>query len=170
MFPVRDFHLEGTRLPTSEPVTKAHTTPLQNKVRELVAAFEARENRTVSGRELSSMLGKSRNHISQIMNDGLVPSGEVLIKLAEVLGASDEDLRELVLAAMRTKAGGRARDTFWLKQALELTDALMSNIEQYRAFLEQQGQLEAFQKWLKHVADDAIDGLDGHREDGVEQG
>lgn len=146
-------------------MTKAHTTPLQQKVLDLVAAFEAREGRSLSGRELSSMLGKSRNHISQIMNDGLVPSGEVLIKLAQVLGASDEELRDLVLSAMRTKAGGRARDTFWLKQALELTDALMSNVEQYRAFLEQQGQLEEFQRWLKNLTTDALDSLEDRSEE-----
>lgn len=112
------------------------------------------------------MLGKSRNHISQIMNDGLVPSGEVLIQLAGVLGATDDELRELVLSAMRTKAGGRSRDTFWLKQALELTDSLMKHIEQYRAFLEKEGKLDEFQAWLEGFTTDALKSLDGSADEG----
>ncbi|MEZ6196868.1 MAG: helix-turn-helix transcriptional regulator [Planctomycetota bacterium] len=110
-------------------------TPLQETVYRLIADYEARNERKLSGRELSAMIGKSRNHLSQIMNDGLVPSGEVLLKLGEALEADEETQRQLVLDAMRTKIGDRARDTFWLRHALELTDSLVERVDGFEEFL-----------------------------------
>ncbi len=94
------------------------------------------------------MVGKSQNLLSQIMNDGLVPSGEVLLLLGESLGANEEDRRELVMAAMRVKAESRSRDTFWLQHAIELTDSLVNRVDDMKRFLESNGQMDAFEQWL----------------------
>jgi transcriptional regulator with XRE-family HTH domain len=128
-------------------------TPLQETVNKLIAEFEAKHERRLSGRELSAMIGKSRNHLSQIMNDGLVPSGEVLLRLGEALEASEELKRQLVLDAMRTKIGDRARDTFWLQHALELTDSLSDRLDSFETFLAQRGMLADFETWLDRAAD-----------------
>lgn len=122
-------------------------TPLQEKVQELISSYQERHSVDLSGRELSGLLGKSRNHLSQIMNDGLVPSGEVLVRLGEVLEADDEQKRDLLLCAMRTKASTRARDAFWLEQALELTDGLMDRISSLEKYLRETGQHEEFHNW-----------------------
>lgn len=125
------------------------TTPLQTMIGQLIENYEEAYGEALSGRELSSMLGKSRNHLSQIMNDGLIPSGDVLSKLCDVLEATEVERRELMLAAMRTKAQGRARDTFWLKRALEMCDDFQAEIEGLRQYLQKQGKLDDYEKWSK---------------------
>ncbi|MCB9832708.1 MAG: helix-turn-helix transcriptional regulator [Planctomycetes bacterium] len=129
-------------------------TPLQAKVAELITAYERQHGTRLSGREIADRLGKSRNHLSQIMNDGLVPSGEALMSLADVLEASAEDRDDLVMAALRTKAGARSRDSFWLEKALELLDELGA----MKRFLDDQGQAEAFRAWLGRP-DEPEDGI-----------
>ena len=123
-------------------------TTLQTKIRQLIAAYDKANDCRLTDREVSLMIGKSQNLLSQIMNDGLVPSGEVLLLLGEALGAGEEDRRELVMAAMRSKAQSRTRDTFWLKHAIELTDSLVNRVDSMRQFLESQGQMDAFEQWL----------------------
>ncbi len=123
-------------------------TPLQAKIRKLIAEYNGSNDCRLTDRDVSAMVGKSQNLLSQIMNDGLVPSGEVLLLLGESLGASEEDRRELVMAAMRAKAESRSRDTFWLQHAIELTDSLVNRVDEMKRFLESQGQLDAFEQWL----------------------
>ncbi|MCA9323360.1 MAG: helix-turn-helix transcriptional regulator [Planctomycetes bacterium] len=127
-------------------------TPLQKQVNDLIARFEEREQRRVSGRELSTMLGKSRNHLSQILNDGLVPSGEVLVQFAKLLGASDEERRELLIAAMQTKVETRSRDSFWLQHALDLTGELMSQLRSHREFVRSIVRESELDAWLAQEA------------------
>ena len=122
-------------------------TPLQEKVQYLLDEYAQRTGKPISGRELSARLGKSRNHLSQIMNDGLIPSGEVLVKLAKVLEVGQQEQRRLMLAALHTKAQSRARDSFWLRFSIDLSDDLMAQNEQYEAFLETIGRLREFQEW-----------------------
>ncbi len=123
-------------------------TLLQRRVKELIDRWEAKNSERLSGGRLATLLGKSRNLLSQIMNDGLIPSGEVLTKLGEVLGADETDQRELMLAAMKTKAQGRARDTFWLSQALDLTEKLHQRVIALTDYLNSTNQLEEFERWL----------------------
>jgi transcriptional regulator with XRE-family HTH domain len=123
-------------------------TPLQSKIRKLIHDHNRANDCSLSDRDVSALVGKSQNLLSQIMNDGLVPSGEVLLLLGEALGANEEERRELVMAAMRAKAESRSRDTFWLQHALELTDSLVSRVDEMKRFLESQGQLDAFEQWL----------------------
>ena len=122
-------------------------TLLQRRVKELIERWEARKKERLSGGRLAALLGKSRNLLSQIMNDGLIPSGEVLMKLGRVLEADENEQRELVLAAMKTKAQGRARDTFWLQQALDLSEKLHQRVMALTEFLKVTEQLEEFERW-----------------------
>ncbi|MEE9394645.1 MAG: helix-turn-helix transcriptional regulator [Planctomycetota bacterium] len=126
-------------------------TPLQTKVSRLISDFELRQGRRISGRELSSRIGKSRNHLSQILNDGLVPSGEVLMKLAGVLELDKEMRDELVLDAMRTKVVDRARDCFWLEHALDLNDRNVARAGHYDTFLANRGLYDEFVEWLAKI-------------------
>ncbi len=132
-------------------------TPLQRMIEELIAAHERRHGRRLSGRQIADRLGKSRNHLSQIMNDGLVPSGETLFELAEILEAEPDQKDRLVMAAIETKAGARSRDAFWLRKALELLEEL----GRMKDFLDEKGQAEAFRRWLGAATED-----DGDREAG----
>lgn len=124
-------------------------TPLQKKVFDCVVKYESKHAVSLSGRELSLQLGKSRNHMSQIMNDGLVPSGDALVKFAEHLGCGDKETRDLLLAAMQTKAETRTRDGFWLSHALEFTSGLNDRVDLFIAYLESIGKLKDFERWSK---------------------
>ena len=124
-------------------------TPLQQKIQDLIESYEHRTGMHISGRELSHMLGKSRNHLSQIMNDGLVPSGEVIALMAEVLGAEDEERRDLMIAAMRTKATGRARDTYWLDMALGMVEDTDERVEELEDYIRTKDLAADFEKWAK---------------------
>jgi transcriptional regulator with XRE-family HTH domain len=128
-------------------VGESIVTILQRRVRELIERYEAKHSVKLSGGELSARLGKSRNHLSQILNDGLVPSGELLSRLAHVLEASEEDHRELLLCAMKVKAQGRARDTFWLQQALDLLEQLNGKIAVYVDYLQLHQRTQDFEQW-----------------------
>lgn len=124
-------------------------TPLQQLFKRLIEQWEAKHGEHMTGGKLAQILGKSRNLLSQIMNDGLVPSGEVLVKLGQVLEAGDDDIRELMISAMKTKALGRARDTFWLAQALELGEILNGRIKAFTQYLKETDQLEEFEQWIE---------------------
>ena len=127
---------------------RTRVTRLQAKIRQLISRYNEENDCRLSDRELSAKVGRSQNLMSQIMNDGLVPSGEVLLLIARALGATEDDERELVMAAMRAKVESRSRDTFWLQHALELTDSLVDRVDEMKKFLETQGQLDAFERWL----------------------
>ena len=49
-------------------------TPFQAALVRFIEAYSDEGDR-MSGRKLSNLLGKSANHISQMLNDGFVPSG-----------------------------------------------------------------------------------------------
>ena len=123
-------------------------TPLQEMISRLMLAYEKRVGRKVSGREFSTMLGKSRNHISQVLNDGLVPSGDVIVKLGEVLAVDDEERRELMMAAMETKAKGHSHDTFWLREAIAIVNNLTDDLACARDYVESHDLGDAFESWL----------------------
>ncbi len=119
-------------------------TPFQNAVRRLIRRYEERHGAKLSGRELSLRVGKSPTHLSQILNDGLIPSGKALLALGRALDAAPSEIRDLLVQAMKTKARGRARDTFWLDAALEMSDELVHEISELRGYLESRGLLSAY--------------------------
>lgn len=93
----------------------------------------------VSGRELSSKLGRSSNHLSLMLNDGFVPSGPTIVEMAEVLGLSAEDRDRLLFAAVETKATQRSRDSFWLDYALCRVRAAEAEVARLRDLLSRHG-------------------------------
>ena len=122
-------------------------TPFQRKVQDLIDACEKREGLGMSGRELSLKLGKSRNHISQIMNDGLIPSGDMLQRLVRTLGGTLEDRRELALHAMRAKSVARTRDTYWLREALAAIADVERRLAWAEDFVATRGLLREYGDW-----------------------
>ena len=127
---------------------RAAITPLQRHIRELIARYEVKHAMRLSGGELASRVGKSRNLMSQILNDGLIPSGEVVIRIGQALEADDDELRALLIDAMHSKAQSRARDTFWMQQALILTESLHQRVLAFTEYLKSKNQIEDFERWL----------------------
>ena len=123
-------------------------TPFQ---KELVARLEAFGNKgeRVSGRQLSLLLGKSANHLSQMLNDGLVPSGQTILDMADVMVLSQAEADALIRAAMETKAAQRSRDNFWINQTTRMLRQAETEIQVYRSFLDQSGLIEAFEDFAQ---------------------
>jgi len=119
-----------------------------------MSAYEEKVGQRISGRELSLRIGKSRNHISQILNDGLVPSGEVLSALGRHLEADDADMNRLLLSAMRTKVIKRARDSYWLREALEMMSHVGHERNNLRRFIESSGEWEPYVAWREEFGED----------------
>lgn len=124
-------------------------TPFQNRMNDLILRWESESGHRMTGGRLAGMLNKSRNLLSQIVNDGLVPSGAVIVDLSDVLGCDEEETTQLLLAAMQTKAGTRSRDTFWLREALGLVKLIQDRSDKKDEFMKEHGLLDAFKKWLK---------------------
>jgi transcriptional regulator with XRE-family HTH domain len=123
-------------------------TAFQTRINELIAKWEKDTGNKLSGGRLATMLNKSRNLLSQIVNDGLVPSGAVLVELADALGCDEDETTDLLLSAMQTKAATRSRDTFWLREALALVKLIQDRAEHKDEFLREHGLMDAFRKWL----------------------
>ena len=72
---------------------------------ELIRHIEnhASELGSTSGRSLSARLGKSSNHLWQILNRGMVPSGEAILDISRLLGLGQAETDGLILAAIETK-------------------------------------------------------------------
>lgn len=123
---------------------KTVVTPFQ---KELVAAIDAynKDGTRMSGRMLSTLLGKSANHISQILNDGFVPSGPAILDMARVLELDTDGTDVLIRAAMETKASQRSRDSFWITETTRMLKAADAEIGLYEAFLEERGLREDFE-------------------------
>jgi hypothetical protein len=110
-------------------------TPFQ---RELVAHFQrlAGGEGELSGRQISNILGRSANHVSQMLNDGFVPSGESIVEMAELLKLDRAQTDRLIRAAMETKAAQRSRDNFWIRETLRMLSAAERERKTFEAFLE----------------------------------
>ena len=118
------------------------TTPFQKELVRCLAAYSA-GGPALSGRQLSKLMGRSANHISQMLNDGLVPAGPSILEMAEVLELDREGTDRLVRAALVTKSEQRARDHFWIDETLRMLDEADRREAGYRAFLRRRGLLEA---------------------------
>ncbi|MAB89045.1 MAG: hypothetical protein CMJ90_06270 [Planctomycetes bacterium] len=101
----------------------------------------------MSGRKLSGLLGKSANHISQMLNDGFVPSGPAVLEMAGVLKLTDAERDALVRAAMETKASQRSRDNFWINETRRMLAESDAEKERLVSFLASKGLLDAFVAW-----------------------
>jgi len=123
-------------------------TPFQAVlVREIRDYSEGGER--MSGRKLSMLLGKSANHISQMLNDSFVPSGAAILEIAETLGLSQERLDELIRAAMETKGSQRSRDHFWIQHAMRMLAQKDEEVALLVDFVAKQRLEEPFARWKK---------------------
>lgn len=146
------------------------TTPFQ---RELVARIRDAfgDVDAMSGRRLSSLLGKSANHVSLMLNGGFVPSGQSVLELAEVLGLDQRGTDRLVRAAMTTKAGQRSRDGFWLTQSQRMLEEAERERDLMLRFLDLHGLREACLDFVRRERDkEAASGDGGPDVEGPEGG
>jgi hypothetical protein len=114
-------------------------TPFQLELIRLIQAHGG-ELGTTSGRSLSARLGKSSNHLWQILNRGMVPSGPAILDIARLLGLTDAETEGLILSAIETKCVARSRDRFWITQAREM-------VVRREEFLREKGLGQAFSDW-----------------------
>lgn len=119
-------------------------TPFQRALVDFIAAY-SKGGEKMSGRRLSELVGKSANHISQMLNDGFVPSGKAILEMAEVLDLAPPQTDHLIRAAMETKASQRSRDSFWINQSTRMLAEAEGERELVMAFLEREGLVEAFE-------------------------
>src|SRR5262245_52142081 len=94
---------------------KTARTPFQIELIRLIEAHAGSLGET-SGRALSARLGKSSNHLWQILNRGMIPSGPAILDLARVLDLEQAETEGLILKAIETKGSTRSRDGFWIGQ------------------------------------------------------
>lgn len=123
-------------------------TPFQEVLVREIEAY-SNDGQRMSGRRLSQMLGKSGNHISQMLNDGFVPSGPAILEIAEILELDAERTDALIRAAMLTKAGQRSRDQFWINETLRMLDREADKRSMMTEFLTEEGLLGRFIEWKK---------------------
>jgi hypothetical protein len=121
-------------------------TPFQ---KELVSHIESYVEGEVhmSGRQMSTLLGRSANHVSQMMNDGLVPSGAAILEMAEVLHLDRAATDRLIRAAMETKAGQRSRDNFWIAESLRMIEGFEDEKKAFEEFLDLEGVRKAWESF-----------------------
>jgi hypothetical protein len=121
-------------------------TPFQLELIRLIGNH-APELGSTSGRSLSARLGKSSNHLWQILNRGMVPSGEAILDIARLLGLGQAETEGLILAAIETKGRTRTRDRFWITRICEMVSRRDSEMRAVLSFLEECGLSQAFSDW-----------------------
>jgi hypothetical protein len=125
---------------------RAQATPFQA----LLSDFIQRHSLD-SGRSLSVKMGKSANHLSQILNDGLIPSGPGVIDMAGFLGLDQDGTDALIRAAIQTKMESRSRDSFWLRESARMLEAREKEVELLTRFLQRIGKYETFLDWRQRI-------------------
>lgn len=120
-------------------------SPFQQEIALLIARYEAQKGVRVTGQLLGELTQRSRNHLSNIMNDGLVPSAEAVAVLCRVLEATQSESMAILMAGLRTKSEG-PRQLHWLQESVRLIDQLEDELSAQRRYLEEQGLWEQFQK------------------------
>jgi hypothetical protein len=121
-------------------------TPFQLELIRLIEDH-APELGSTSGRSLSSRLGKSSNHLWQILNRGMVPSGEAILDISRLLGLDQAETEGLILAAIETKGRTRSRDRFWITRVCEMVSRRDDEMRAALAFLQECGLSQAFSDW-----------------------
>ena len=129
------------------------STPFQA---ELVRSLEAYTNGSgrLSGRQLSLLLGKSANHLSQMLNDGLVPAGQTILEMAQVLELDQAGTDRLIRAAMETKAHQRSRDNFWINETNRMLRQAEAELASFREFV---AQTDLRDRWRRFEAERQVD-------------
>jgi len=100
-----------------------------------------------SGRALAQVLGRSAGTVSQMLGGSLVPSGEAVLEIADVLRLSPASREQLLRAAVASKVEARGRDGFWLTTALGWERDARADADRMRRFLEQRGLGAEFDAW-----------------------
>ena len=121
-------------------------TPFQIELIRLIDAHQ-KDLGEASGRALSARLGKSSNHLWQILNRGMVPSGEAILDITRLLGLGQAETEGLILAAIETKGRTRSRDRFWITRVCEMVTRRDAEIRDVRDFLKEFGLSKAFSEW-----------------------
>ena len=129
---------------------EAGRTPFQRALAIHVREYTGRSG--LSGRGLSKAMGKSANHLSQIINDGLIPSGPALLDMTKFLGLDQDETDALIQAALITKMRGRSRDSFWLRESARLIEARDHEIKSMRDFLLRSSLYEDYIRWRDRVS------------------
>jgi hypothetical protein len=136
----------NTKNPTKAKRGAPRRTPFQVELIRLIA-----ERRPVigeaSGRGLGARLGKSSNHLWQILNRGMVPSGPALLDIARVLALSDAETEGLILRAIETKAETRSRDRFWIGRVRDMVARRDAQIAELEEFVASRGLDGALRDW-----------------------
>ena len=135
----------------------ANRTPFQLELVRLIAERGPKLG-TTSGRELSARLGKSSNHLWQILNRGMVPSGSAILDIARLLELDQGETEGLILRAIETKGETRSRDRFWIQQVREMVARRDAELAMASRFLQEKGLGDAFQDWRKSRPDSRPDG------------
>ena len=126
------------------------STPFQEEVSRLIASYEETQKVKMTGRLLGELTHRSRNHLSNIMNDGLVPSAEAVSAMCHVLGATPDAYVAILMAAMRTKSEG-PRKLAWLEEAMTQIDRLQQELSHHAAFIEEKGLMDEFRQRNKET-------------------
>lgn len=121
-------------------------TPFQIELIRLIDAHQG-DLALSSGRALSARLGKSSNHLWQILNRGMIPSGAAILDIARVLALTHDETEGLILKAIETKGLTRSRDSFWIQQVGEMVARRDAEIAAALRFLDERGLRPDFSAW-----------------------
>lgn len=125
---------------------KTVVTPFQRALVQCIEEYSGGED-MMSGRQLSALLGKSANHISQMLNDGFVPAGPTILEMSEVLELDQSRTDMLIRAAMETKATQRSRDHFWITETQRMLDDRDDELARLFAFLAKEGLEDKYRRY-----------------------
>jgi hypothetical protein len=124
----------------------APRSPFQIELIRLIDAHQS-ELGEASGRALSARLGKSSNHLWQILNKGMIPSGAAILDIARVLALTHDETEGLILKAIETKGRTRSRDNFWIQKVGEMVARRDAEIAAALRFLDERGLRTDFSAW-----------------------
>ncbi len=105
-----------------------------------------------SGRALGAVLGRSAGAVSQMLKGTLIPSGEAVLEIAEVLRLDANATEELLRSAVLSKIAMRGRDGFWLEAASLWERRAHRELREASTFLAERGLLGEFEIWRRRHA------------------
>jgi hypothetical protein len=140
--------MKAKRMRRGSRAARSPRTSFQLELIRLIEAHAADLGAT-SGRSLSARLGKSSNHLWQILNRGMVPSGPAVLDIANLLGLAPAETERLILAAIETKGATRSRDRFWITKVREMVSRRDAEILAAATFLRERGLSQDFSVWNK---------------------
>jgi hypothetical protein len=120
-------------------------THFQKQLSRLIARYERANNVRMTGQLMGNLTQRSRNHLSNIMNDGLIPSADATSALCRTLNATDEEYIAILMAGLRTKSEG-PRKLQWLQEAMAQIDRIQGDLDAHAAFLKGKGLMTEFQQ------------------------